>query len=323
MSLKSTANPFQQTITEEQVFSILDHLQPTAEGYDKIPAWFLRLLAPVCSRCLAHLINLSLCNSFVPPQWKIAVIHPVPKTKAPQAPADYRPTLVVPILSRIVERLVVHAYLYPALSGPEIEPMIKDQFAFRPTGSTTVALIDLFQQLTILLQRNEYVMLVSVDFTHAFDTIRHQTLVEKMAVIYLPNHIYNWMAAYFHQRGHVTKILDVISIIDMITASIIQRSVVGLPSYVVAASGLHPILTENSLMKYADDTYLLVGSSKIDTLAMEFDHIKKWAATNNLRLNPSKTRELIIYRKRPGFDPLGDPLLSGATRVGSSGSWAS
>ncbi len=58
VSLKSTANPFQQTITEEQVFSILDHLQPTADGYDKIPAWFLRLLAPVCSRCLAHLINL-------------------------------------------------------------------------------------------------------------------------------------------------------------------------------------------------------------------------------------------------------------------------
>src|SRR6218665_44128 len=37
VSLKSTANPFQQTIREEQVFSILDHLQPTAEGYDKIP----------------------------------------------------------------------------------------------------------------------------------------------------------------------------------------------------------------------------------------------------------------------------------------------
>ena len=70
------------------------------------------------------------------------------------------------------------------------------------------------------------------------------------------------MAAYFHQRGHVTKILDVISIIVMITASVIQGSVLaleGLPSYVVAASGLHTILAENSLMKYADGTYLLVG----------------------------------------------------------------
>src|SRR6218665_2468050 len=99
--------------------------------------------------------------------------------------------------------------------------------------------------------------------------------------------------------------------------------VVGPPSYVVAASGLHPIHAENSLMKYADDTYLLVGSSNIDTLAMEFDHVKKWAATNNLRLNPSKTRELIIYRKRPGFDPLGDPILSGQLGWAPCGSWAS
>src|SRR6218665_2523834 len=58
VSLKFTANPFQQTITEKQVLSILDHLQPTAEDYDRIPAWFLHLLAPVCSRCLAHLISL-------------------------------------------------------------------------------------------------------------------------------------------------------------------------------------------------------------------------------------------------------------------------
>ena len=103
----------------------------------------------------------------------------------------------------------------------------------------------------------------------------------------------------------------------MISASIIQGSVVGPPSYVVAAFGLHPIHAENSLMKYAGDTYLLIGSSNIDTLAMQFDHVKKRAAANNLRLNPSKTRELIIYRKRSGFDPLGDPILSGATRVGS------
>src|SRR6218665_2092803 len=50
---------------------------------------------------------------------------------------------------------------------------------------------------------------------------------------------------------------------------------------------------------------------------MEFDHVKKWVAKNNLRLNPFKNQELIIYRKRPGFDALGDPILSGATRVGS------
>src|SRR6218665_503066 len=55
--------------------------------------------------------------------------------------------------------------------------------------------------------------------------------------------------------------------------SIIQGSVIGPPSYVVAASDLHPRSALNCLMKYADDTYLLVGSNNISTVADEFAHI--------------------------------------------------
>src|SRR6218665_2368999 len=111
LSRKSTANPFQQPIPKSQVLNILDRLQPKTECNDKIPTWFLHVLAPACSRCLAHIINQSLYNSVVPQQWTVAVIHPVPKTKAPQAPADYCPISMVPTLSRILERLVVQTCL--------------------------------------------------------------------------------------------------------------------------------------------------------------------------------------------------------------------
>jgi hypothetical protein len=53
-----------------QSFQWLDHLHHTAEGLDKLPAWFLRLAAPIYSAILAHLINLSLQVSHVPAQWK-------------------------------------------------------------------------------------------------------------------------------------------------------------------------------------------------------------------------------------------------------------
>src|SRR6218665_1153307 len=64
------------------------------------------------------------------------------------------------ILSRVVERLVVSTYLYPALMKPPMVAEITDQFAFRPTGSTTAALIDLLHQLTLMLEKNDYVLLV-------------------------------------------------------------------------------------------------------------------------------------------------------------------
>src|SRR6218665_2680186 len=71
----------------------------------------------------------------------------------------------------------------------------------------------------------------------------------------------------------------------------------------VAASDLHAKRPPNSMMKYADDSYLLLGSRQISTVTEEFAHIKAWAASNNLQLNPLKTRELIVYR--PGPHPPG------------------
>jgi len=75
-----TARPDVQLLEESVIFGILDHLRPTAAGLDLIPAWYLRVLAPACSGWLARLYSLSLCCSWVPTQWKNAVIYPVPKT---------------------------------------------------------------------------------------------------------------------------------------------------------------------------------------------------------------------------------------------------
>jgi len=57
-------------VSEWQLFSILDTLPPTATGLDHLPAWFIRLGAPVFSKPLAHLFNKSLSTPTVPLQWK-------------------------------------------------------------------------------------------------------------------------------------------------------------------------------------------------------------------------------------------------------------
>src|SRR6218665_3608770 len=94
-------------------------------------------------------------------------------------------------------------------------------------------------------------------------------------------------------------------------------SVIGPPSYVVAASDLHAKRPPNSMMKYADDSYLLVGSRQISNVNEEFSHIKALAASNNLQLNPLKTRELIVYRSGLGASVDPAPILQGAIRVTS------
>ena len=75
----------------------------------------------------------------------------------------------------------VRCFLYPTFSIPLPTLNFCDQFAFRPTGSTTAALIYILHTVTYLLTANQYVAVIALDFSKAFDTVRHSTLLEKMA----------------------------------------------------------------------------------------------------------------------------------------------
>src|SRR6218665_1792501 len=91
-----------------------------------------------------------------------------------------------------------------------------------------------------MLLDNEYVVITSVDFTKAFDRVRHHALSIKYLQLDLQDHIHNWLMDYFKGRGHLTTAGDVSSLIAWINASIVRGSGVGPPSYVVEASDLHP-----------------------------------------------------------------------------------
>jgi len=51
-----------------------------------------------------------------------------------------------------------------------------DQFAFRPTGSTTATLIALLHTVCTMLSTNPFVRVFAIDFSKAFDSIRHYQL---------------------------------------------------------------------------------------------------------------------------------------------------
>jgi len=78
-----------------------------------------------------------------------------------------------------MERAIVRSFLYPAFLKPPPHLSFSDQFAFRPTGSTTAA--SLLHTVTSMLQTNPFVVVISLDFLKAFDTVRHSTLLTKVA----------------------------------------------------------------------------------------------------------------------------------------------
>ena len=196
---------------------------------------------------------------------------------------------------------------------PSCAYLFQDQFAFRPTGSTTAALINLFHKISILLQDNDFVHLISLDFSKAFDSVRHSTLIEKIAKFPIPSFAHNWLVEYLSQRQHCTKFNSIISLMLQINASIVQGSRIGPMAYVIDASDLHPVTPDNIFSKYADDTHLLVPSKNSNTIQAELDHVAEWPENNNLKLNTSKTVEIIVHK--PRFDASKVPApLQGISR---------
>jgi len=57
---------------------------------------------------------------------------------------------------------------------------------------------------------------------------------------------------------HCTKYGNVTSSVATVTASIIQESGIGPPSYLITAADLRPTRAGNDIVKYADDTYLII-----------------------------------------------------------------
>ena len=98
----------------------LEYLQPTAAGIDGLPAWFLRVAAPIFCKTIAYLINTSLATSTIPRQWTEAKMRPLylkyqTNLVAPKQHADYHPTPITPIrpMSRLMVRTVARTFICP------------------------------------------------------------------------------------------------------------------------------------------------------------------------------------------------------------------
>ena len=120
-----------------------------------------------------------------PRQWKVAAVHPVPKIPNATEPSQMRPISVLPILSRLTERLVVNKYIMPTMLT---SLDLSNQFAYLPIRSTSAALIAIFLQITSLLKSNDsvYMYAITFDYSTAFDTMSHSSVATILSSLLIP-----------------------------------------------------------------------------------------------------------------------------------------
>src|SRR6218665_1341699 len=177
--------------------------------------------------------------------------------------------------------------------------LLDDQYAFRLTGSTTGTFVAVLQNITEMLEENDHVVIISMDHTKAFNSIRHEAITQPLSLLEMSYiySIYNWLVRYHEDRRHVSIFNGCSSKVAIISANVVQGSVLGPSEYILGTADLRPVSDMNRLLKYADDSYLLIGSRFIATAQHEIQNITSWAKSKNLSINVNKTREMAIIRK--------------------------
>ena len=108
-SMQENSNRFKiQHTNYDQIKKIILGLKnDCSSGYDNIPVRFIKPVSDHLISPLVHIINNSIDKIFFPNSWKIARVCPIPRVDQPTSVKDFRPISVLPILSKVYERVIL------------------------------------------------------------------------------------------------------------------------------------------------------------------------------------------------------------------------
>ena len=195
-----------------------------ATGYDKISARLLKTAAPQISDSLCYVINLSLKSGAVPKEWKHARVIPLYKYGKCNEASNYRPISVLPIISKIMER-IVHDQLYTFIEENNI--LNKWQSGFRPGYSTETAMTYVTDLLLTEMASKKLTGVVFFDLKKAFDTVDHALLLTKLRNYGIRGDEHSWFTSYLTYRTQSVSLEKVTSDSMDISYGVPQRSILG------------------------------------------------------------------------------------------------
>ena len=105
-------------INEGDIHQAVSRIKVKSFGNDNISGYFLKIAFPYSSRILMLTFNTSIETSTFPVSWKIARVTPIYKEGEKSERSNYRPISVLPVLSRLFEKLMYDQfYQYLELVG--------------------------------------------------------------------------------------------------------------------------------------------------------------------------------------------------------------
>nr|CAI5839292.1 unnamed protein product [Callosobruchus analis] len=173
------------------------------------------------------------------------------------------------------------------------------QSRFRPLFSTTTALLSITDDIYKIVDGGNFVPLILLDYSKAFDTIDHDLLIKKLGFFGFMRSATRLLEHYLSERSQFVVINDVCSSCLPLRSGVPQGSILGPLLFVFYISDFNKYLKSMSVHHYADDTqmYISFNYSEFQTchnkINKDLDILCNIFTAHNLALNASKSK--VIY----------------------------
>ena len=141
---------------------------------------------------ICDIFNFSIFSASFPDIWKIARVAPIVKGSKPDDLSNYRPIYVLPVVSRLFEKLI-YDQLYQYLNKHKY--LMSHQSGLRSLHSVVTCLLKGTSDWYVDIDNGRYTAMIFIDLKKAFDKVDHQILLDKIQLHRITGHAHKWFSS--------------------------------------------------------------------------------------------------------------------------------
>ncbi|KAJ4440868.1 hypothetical protein ANN_10715 [Periplaneta americana] len=266
-------------------------------GADGIPVEFYIAFWSIIEREMVEIMNALMTSPVIPSDICLGIMVLIPKIACPKTALDYRPITLLNSDYKIFMRCMKTrlSTIFPHVIGPHQQCLV----AGRNILNATCAIRD---SISVAKQNKQNHMLISLDFDHAFDRVRHNYLLQRMmelnidpAFIACLRNIMAVSNSKLLVNGHLTQAFPVERSVRQGCPLSMHLFALTLDPLLQNISCIYPMNTDTIIRAYADDVTIVAVDATI--LPRMYQCIQQYSRETGAQLNEKKTKAMYIGKE--------------------------
>lgn len=292
----------------QEVTDIVEQQNPNkSPGADGLTSDIIKNIHILNPELLTDLYNKCTELSIFPTIWMQSIVKVIPKPSRHDYtdPNAYRPISLLPVLSKIYEKLIINRLVYYLRKNHLIN---EKQFGFTAQTSTETALHNTINYIKEGMDKKGFVLVISLDISGAFTYCWPTKVFLQLRDKKCPKNIYKILKSCFIERRAKLWFMNNEYVRDL-NIGAPQGSCSGPWLWNICFDDIFNMSDTNvQINGFADDTLIMVYSDNTQELEnianRKLEQIHEWAKDNKLSFNVKKTKVVLLTKRLKYVKPI-------------------